>query len=208
VLLVDDHAMVRESIAHMLAEQAGFDVMHCGGIDDALGRLQSNPIDLLLLDYDLGQERATDLLGRLNEVGFRGPTAILTAHVNNLAARQLIHMGVSGILLKTNSMSMLGTRLRDIEAGAKWLDEEVESGLHDFDESAKWSRPEFTFRERETLGDILGGLSNKEIASKYGITESAVKATMQRLFRKTGARTRSQLVRVTLEKDLDTGYVD
>ncbi|HWE87323.1 MAG TPA: response regulator transcription factor [Terracidiphilus sp.] len=202
MLLVDDHAMVRESIARMLTEQTGFDVMHCGGVDEALRLLQSNPIDLLLLDYDLGQERATDLLLRLDEASFDGPTAILTAHVSSLVARRLIQMGVSGILLKSQSMSMLGTRLRDISAGAKWLDEGVETGYSQLEESATPSHPEFTLREGETLRDLLGGLSSKEIAIKHDISESAVKATIQRLFRKTGTRTRSQLVRVILEQGL------
>jgi two-component system nitrate/nitrite response regulator NarL len=205
VLLVDDHAMVRESIARMLTEQTGFEVIHCGGVDDALRRLQCDPIDLLLLDYDLGQQRATDLLLRLDEVGFHGPTAILTAHVSSLVARRLIQMGVSGILLKSQSISKLGTRLRDIRAGAKWLDEEVGTGYDQLEESAaSSSHPEFTLRECETLRDLLGGLSSKEIATKHDISESAVKASIQRLFRKTGTRTRSQLVRVILEQGLVT----
>lgn len=202
VLLVDDHAMVREGIAHTLAEHEGFEVTHCGNIADALDRLQSGPVDLLLLDYDLGRERATDLLRRLDGVGFHRPTAILTAHINNHAARQLIQRGVSGILLKTESLSMLGSRLRDIKAGGKWLDEEIVTGLHRI-EGSESSRCEFTSRERETLHDIVDGLSNKEMAFKYHVSESAVKATIQCLFRKTGVRTRSQLVRVALEKEID-----
>jgi two-component system, NarL family, nitrate/nitrite response regulator NarL len=201
VLLVDDHAMVREGIAHTLAEQEGFEVAYCGNIADALDRLQSSPADLLLLDYDLGSERATDLLRRMDGVGFHGPTVILTAHINNHAARRLIQMGVSGIMLKTESLSILGSRLREIMAGGKWLDEEIAKDLYRLD-NAETPRWEFTYREREMLGDIVTGLSNKEIAFKHDISESAVKATIQSLFRKTGVRTRSQLVRVGLEREL------
>ncbi len=55
-------------------------------------------------------------------------------------------------------------------------------------------------RETEVLRLLVQGLANKEIAARMGISESAVKNTIQQLFAKTGVRTRSQLVRVALEK--------
>jgi len=61
----------------------------------------------------------------------------------------------------------------------------------------------FTERERSTLRYLLQGLANKEIASNLNISESAVKATLQQLFSKTGVRTRSQLVLLAIEKYRD-----
>lgn len=203
VLIVDDHAMVREGIARALMDQGGFEARNCGSIAEAVPLLQSGETDLLLIDYDLGRERATDLLALLEGIGFHGPTVVLTAHVAGLAARQLVQCGVSGILLKTDSMSVLGSRLRDIHGGATWFDIGVETGLPRGQEPPRSSRAGFTLREKETLREIVNGLGNKEIAWKYDVSESAVKAIVQRLFLKTGARTRSQLVRLALEKDLD-----
>jgi len=57
----------------------------------------------------------------------------------------------------------------------------------------------FSARERDVLGFVADGMTNKEIAKRLGISESAVKATLQRLFQKAGVRTRSQLVRTALE---------
>jgi two-component system, NarL family, nitrate/nitrite response regulator NarL len=57
-----------------------------------------------------------------------------------------------------------------------------------------------TAREREVLRGIFDGLANKEIASRLEVSESAVKAALQQLFHKTGVRTRSQLVRIVLER--------
>lgn len=203
ILIVDDHAMVREGIGRVLRDDGGFEIRSCGSVAEAVHILQSGETDLLLLDYDLGGERATDLLAQLERIGFQGPTVVLTAHVGNLAATQLVHSGVSGILLKVDSASVLGSRLRDIHAGATWFDIGMETLLR-LEETAPSSRAEFTRREKETLHEIVDGLSNKEIAFKYAVSESAVKATIQRLFFKTGARTRSQLVRLALERDLDS----
>jgi DNA-binding NarL/FixJ family response regulator len=56
-----------------------------------------------------------------------------------------------------------------------------------------------TARERRVLRGVFEGLTNKQIASDLGITESAVKATIQHLFRKSRVRTRAQLVRIVIE---------
>ena len=61
-----------------------------------------------------------------------------------------------------------------------------------------------TEREQQVLQGIFEGLSNKEIAGRLGVSESAVKATLQQLFQKTHVRTRSQLVRIALEESLGT----
>ena len=55
-------------------------------------------------------------------------------------------------------------------------------------------------RERQVLTGVVEGLANKEIAGRLDISESSVKAALQQLFFKTGVRTRSQLVRVALER--------
>jgi two-component system nitrate/nitrite response regulator NarL len=57
-----------------------------------------------------------------------------------------------------------------------------------------------TIRERKVLEFILEGLTNKEIGARLDISESAVKSSLQQLFHKTGVRTRSQLVRVALDR--------
>jgi two-component system, NarL family, nitrate/nitrite response regulator NarL len=59
---------------------------------------------------------------------------------------------------------------------------------------------QFTDREKQTLRLLIEGLANKEIAARLNVSESGVKATLQVLFNKTGVRTRSQLVRIILQR--------
>lgn len=204
ILLVDDHAMVRESVAHVLHEDAGFEVSHCGSVAEALQILQITQIDLLLVDYDLGSDCASDLLAQLGGTGFTGPTVILTAHVNVPTAKQLVRAGVSGILLKSGSMSVLGAQLVNIRDGHPRFDIDPEPVLECNTPSSE--RDALTAREKITLDEIVNGLTNKEIAIKHDLSESSVKAHIQRLFLKTGVRTRSHLVRLALEKSLHPVY--
>ena len=60
--------------------------------------------------------------------------------------------------------------------------------------------PNLSNRESEVLRFLVQGLTNKEIASRLGVSESVVKNTLQQLFAKTEVRTRSQLVRIALEQ--------
>ena len=64
-------------------------------------------------------------------------------------------------------------------------------------------RSKLTERERQVLSFVFEGLSNKQIADRLQISETAVKASLQQLFAKTGVRTRGQLVRVALEQYRD-----
>ena len=65
-------------------------------------------------------------------------------------------------------------------------------------------KAQLTPRELQVLRSIFEGLTNKEIAHKIGASQSSVKATLQRLFEKTGVRTRAQLVRIAIERSLET----
>jgi DNA-binding NarL/FixJ family response regulator len=58
----------------------------------------------------------------------------------------------------------------------------------------------FSLRERGVLQGVFEGLANKEIGARLQVSEGSVKATLQQLFEKTGVRTRSQLVRMVLER--------
>lgn len=61
----------------------------------------------------------------------------------------------------------------------------------------------FSEREQQVLSFLFDGLANKEIAARIGVSEHSVQSTLQQLFSETGVQTRSQLVRIVLEKYWD-----
>jgi two-component system, NarL family, nitrate/nitrite response regulator NarL len=199
-LLVDDHAAFGESVARALSAEPDFDVLYCARIADALRILQQQPIDVVLLDYDLGSERASQFLPSARQLGFAGRVLIVTAWVSDTEARRLLRQGVAGIFVKESSLSALLEAIRLIEDGGVWLDRRYRN-LTAEERHAKGSdaRLRFNERQRRVLRYVLEGLSNKEIAGHLQISESYVKAILRSLFEKTGVRTRGQLVRVALE---------
>ena len=200
-LIVDDHALFRESVAGVLGAESDLEISHCASIREALNLLQLESFDLVLLDHDLGSERAFHFLPAAQEIGFKGRVLIVTAWISNTEARRLLRQGVAGIFSKQSPLSALADSIRKVAAGQTCLDTPYEALAGDDSVAApKGSGPEFSDRQRRVLRFVMEGLSNKEIAWKLQISESYVKAILQALFEKTGVRTRGQLVRVALEE--------
>jgi DNA-binding NarL/FixJ family response regulator len=203
ILLVDDHTLFREGAARLLGAEPGFEVVaDCGSIEEALAILRQRHIDIVLLDFDLGQRDGTQFVRMAKEQRFEGKVLVVTAGLEERQAAELIRSGISGILMKHNSPASLVQGIRDVMAGKLWFDQEL---LQAAMSGSARPLPEpqigrFTQRERQVLSYVFEGLANKEIATQIGVSESSVKATLQQLFSKTGVRTRSQLVRIALEQ--------
>jgi DNA-binding NarL/FixJ family response regulator len=206
ILLLDDHALFRESVGRLLAAEPGFDVAAlCGTIKEALQILKQKSIDVVLLDFDLGEHDGREFVRLAKAQGFRGKVLVVTAALNQGAATELIRSGIYGVFLKRDSAALLAQGIRDVMAGKVWLDQEqlqTALGTEVGTPQDNRTRP-FTEREQQVLSCVFEGLANKEIAARIGVSESSVKATLQQLFSKTGVRTRSQLVRIVLEQHRD-----
>ena len=199
ILLVDDHALFRESVARVLAAEPDLRIEHCGSIREAIALLAQQPFHVVLLDHDLGSERASQFLPAARQAGFDGRVLVVTAWVSDTEGRRLLRQGVSGIFLKEAPLGQLIEAIRTVAAGGTWLDRSF-APLEGQEMVEPAASPVFNERQRRVLRFVLEGLSNKEIAWRLQISESYVKAILQSLFHKTGVRTRGQLVRVAFEQ--------
>jgi DNA-binding NarL/FixJ family response regulator len=206
LLLIDDHTLFRESLARLLQSEPGLEVVaNCSSLVEALGILKSSEIDMVLLDLDLGTEKGADLLDDLQTIGFEGKVILVTAGVNDRDVPGMIRKGIAGIFMKHNPPSLLVQGIRDAMKGAVLFEQDLLRRALEVSEPANSERrhTELTTREKLVLSLVFEGLTNKEVADRIQISESAVKSCLQHLFTKTGVRTRSQLVRVALEKYRD-----
>jgi two-component system nitrate/nitrite response regulator NarL len=200
-LLIDDHAVFRECVAHVLSMEDDFTVQHCGSIAAGMGVLMNSQVDVVLLDHDLGAERASQFLPAARQAGFEGRVLIVTAWISDTEVRRLLRQGVSGVFFKERPLSDLAVSIRAVASGRISLDPRYEAMAASAVRSVgKDSARKFNERQRRVLRLVMEGLSNKEIGWRLKISESYVKAIPQRLFQKTGVRTRGQLVRIALEQ--------
>jgi len=207
LLVIDDHLLFRESVSRLLQSEPGFEVVgDCGSASEALRIMRSvGGIDVVLLDVDLGQERGTDFLDQLQNAHFDGKVLLVTAGVSDAEVPGLVRKGIAGIFLKHGSPASLIQGIRDTVEGKALFDQGMlrRALEQDAAPAEQQSRSKLTERERQVLSFVFEGLANKQIADRLEISETAVKASLQQLFAKTGVRTRSQLVRIALEQYRD-----
>jgi two-component system nitrate/nitrite response regulator NarL len=205
IALIDDHQLFREGLVRLLVTEPGFIVVgHFSTIDEALAAIAHETIDIILLDYDLGTEVATNFLACVSVLKPTPRILMVTAGMTEEAKRDAFAVGVMGVVLKHSGPRYLIDAIRSAAQAKATPDHESlvqAQSLRAKEEHgvAVRERP-LTTRQFKALRGILDGLANKEIAEKMNISVSSVKAIVQELFSKAGVRTRSQLVCVTFEK--------
>ncbi len=206
LFLLDDHAMFREGLAWTLERE--------GPACESSGRVPLRPrrwlllpesgANMVLLDVDLGPERALDFVLQARRKGFDGQILVVTAGVNGPEAVQLIQAGVAGILHKHHSSQELANAIREAARGEVCLEKDYLTPLfRSVDRTRAATRPQLTERDKMALRFIFQGLTNRDIGVRLEISEGAVKASLRQLFAKLGVRTRAQVVKVALEQYRD-----
>jgi len=205
LLLLDDHVLFREGLRRLLVTESDFEtVAECGTPAEALEVLSRSAVDVILLDFDLGEETGTSFITQAHTAGYRGKILIVTAGMIPLDVTVARNLGVSGIFLKHNSPKTLLEAIRDVARGREWMDSRAVPSVPVAVDRSTQVNAQLSQRELQVLRSVFEGLTNKEIAHNIGASQSSVKATLQRLFEKTGVRTRSQLVRIAIERSLET----
>jgi two-component system nitrate/nitrite response regulator NarL len=202
LLLVDDHTLFRESLGRLLASESDLEIVgQCGRGVEALALLAPNPPDLVLLDFHLPDGDGAKFIQAARHAGYAGKILIVTGGIDAQASTEVLRLGISGVFLKHNPVESLLRAIRIALAGDVWLDPKIIEflAMHTPRPAAPGLADALSPRERQVMQALLDGFTNKGIADRLGITEGAVKATLQTLFDKANVRTRSQLVRVALE---------
>jgi two-component system nitrate/nitrite response regulator NarL len=205
LFLVDDHAMFREGLAQVLEKEPGFQIAgQCASAAEALAQLPGSRATMVLLDVDLGPERAVDFVLEAKKKGFEGHILVVTAGVSGQEAVQLVQAGVAGILHKQHSTEALCHAIRQVAAGEVCLEKNYLAALfRSVDRTREHNRPRLTNRESAMLRFLLQGMTNKDIGVRLQISEGAVKFSLRKLCEKVAVRTRTQLVKVALEQYRD-----
>jgi DNA-binding NarL/FixJ family response regulator len=203
VLIVDDHTLFRESLSRLLEADTECRIVGaCASVGEALQIVVKEQIDIVLLDYDLGEEPGTYFLNESKRAGFAGRVLMVTGGMSDEVMLRALDHGASGIFLKNSPLAELMQAIRRVMQGETWIDSGMVKVLiaGARRNSGEVKQESLSARERNVLRCVFEGLGNKEIGQQLGISEGSVKAALQQLFGRTGVRTRSQLVRIAVER--------
>jgi len=201
LLLVDDHEMFRQGLAGAFEKDPRFRVVGgCATATEALALVPEVKPSMVLLDVDLGSERALDFVVKSRKTGFKGKILVVTAGITPQEAIQLVKGGVSGILHKHHSEAALRETILTVAAGEVHMEQAYMGALFQTVDHTNSHEVRLTNRDKVVLRYILEGQSNRDISVRLRITESGAKSALRQLFAKLGVRTRAQLVKVALEQ--------
>jgi two-component system nitrate/nitrite response regulator NarL len=192
LLLVDDHPMMRRGIRQLIELESDLCVIgEANNGEEAIVMVaQFNP-ELVLLDNNMPLMNGVETLKRLREQGYSGKVLLFTVSDAEHDVRDAMRFGADGYLLKDMEPELLIERLRDALHGALVVSPALTTVLAQAlraPQSA--SSMDLTDRERQVLKMIAGGLSNKMVGNKLGITEGTVKVHVKHLLHKLGLRSR------------------
>lgn len=203
VLLVDDHRMVREGLAVFL--QVADDLELAGEAEDGAeavelcARLQP---DVVLMDLKMPRMDGATATRLITE-RFPGIRVIaLTSFQEEGLVERALHAGAISYLLKNVTAEALGEAIRSAAAGRATLAPEAAQDL--VRSATKGPQPgsDLTPREREVLGLMVRGSSNKEIAQALVVSQSTAKFHVSRILAKLGASGRTEAVTIALHHGL------
>ena len=123
LLIVDDHALFRESVGRLLAQEADFTISSvCGTLAEAESVLGQTAVDVVLLDYDLGNALGTELIATIQQQFSHVKVLMLTGGVSAAVVRSSLQAGIAGVLLKHCSPEQLLQAIRQVASGGTWWD--------------------------------------------------------------------------------------
>lgn len=213
ILLVDDHTLFRSGLKALLSRQADFEIV--GEASDGLEGVklaeQLKP-DLVLLDLDMPVMNGTEALAQMLAANRELPVVMLTVSEDAEDLKEAFVLGARGYLVKNIDAEYLVNGVRQVVAGESVMSPEMTSKFVNGIRAKHLSlmpevRPEtvksLTERERQILGCLAQGASNREMANLLNMSESTVKAHFQRIMRRFDFSSRVQAAVFAAERHMD-----
>ncbi len=201
ILIADDHTIFRDGLRRLLESEPEFEVIgEAGDGAEALQLAKQLSPDVLLLDLAMPRMPGLETLRELATQGSKVRTILLTAAIEKKQIIEALQMGARGVIMKDAATTLLMKGIRTVMNGQFWVGREAVADMVGYlREKAAQQPPSpakqygLTKRELEILSTIVSGLSNKEIAQKFSLSEDTVKHHLTNIFDKVGVSSRLEL---------------
>ncbi len=194
ILLVDDHAIIREGLRDLFGSRPGMAVVGDAGTRaEALRLAAREQPDVVVLDLDLGAESGLELLAELQESAPAASVIILTGTRDVEQRDRAMELGAKGVVLKENGATELINAIEKVHhTGELWFEpgaakrllgqQRARADEREDPEAARIAT--LTPTERELIACIGDGLDNRQIAGRMHIAESTVRNNLTRIYDK------------------------
>ena len=198
ILSVDDHPLLREGIAALLANQKDMKLIaEASTGKEAVEKFRSHQPDITLMDLQMPEMGGIDAIIAIRTEFSDARIIVLTTYAGDALAQRALRAGAKAYVLKNHVRKDLLETIRAVHAGVKRIHPEVaaEIAAHATDDA-------LTAREIEVLSLIAAGNANKLIADQLSVTEETVKGHVKNILSKLGAKDRTHAVTLGLKRGI------
>ena len=198
ILSVDDHPMLREGIAAVLASEPDLSlVAEASNGREAVELFRTHHPDVTLMDVQMPEVNGIDAIVKIRDEFPDARIIVLTTYSGDAQAARAFKAGASGYLLKNMVRKELIDTIRTVHAGKKRIPPEIAVGMaeHHSDDA-------LTEREIEVLREVAAGNANKMVAQLLHVSEETIKAHMKSILSKLGANDRTHAVTIALKRGI------
>ncbi len=204
VVLVDDHAMVRNGVRLMLASAGDIDVVgEAGNAQEALALFKQIEADVALIDITMPGKNGLDLLKQLRADYPKLAVLVLSTYSEEIYAVRALKLGAAGYLTKDSPTDVLVTAVRKAAGGGRYVTEVIADKLADLVGGGKGaSHDSLSNRELEVLKQIARGETLVKIAETLHLSPNTVTTYRARIMEKMDLHSNAELTRYVLEHGL------
>jgi DNA-binding NarL/FixJ family response regulator len=201
VLVVDDHAILRNGIRALLDQERDITVVgQAANADQAVTRARALQPDVILLDVVMPRKNGFEALPELREVAPEARVIMLSMQTSPSSIRKALNAGAAGFVAKHASETELMDAIRRVAAGSRYVDPELAGDLVVPDSAALTEV--LSERERDVMFMLALGYTNQEVAEQLYISVRTVDTHRAHLMRKLNLQTRAELVSYALANGL------
>jgi len=202
LVIADDHTIFRDGLRRLLDLEEDFEVVgEAADGAEAVAMVQQHQPSILLLDLAMPKMPGLEALRELSQRHSTTRSILLTAAIERRQIIEALQTGARGIVMKDSATQLLLKAIRAVVAGLFWVGRAPVTDMMMYLREQNISQPPskarssfgLTRRETEILGTIVAGLSNKEIAQKFTLSEDTVKHHLTNIFDKVGVSSRLEL---------------
>ena len=205
ILIIDDHAVVRDGVKRLVDEQLGAAVFgEASTAQEALQLVREAHWDVVVLDISLGERNGLDVLKELQQLRPRLPVLILSMHAEEQYARRAFRAGAAGYITKDSSRAELVTALNKVIHGGKYISPMLAEKLV-IDMNRDTGQPlheALSDRELEVMSLIGSGKTVSQIAELLSLSDKTISTYRARILEKMHMKTNAALTYYAIQNKL------
>ena len=205
ILLIDDHAVVRQGLKLILADRIPRAVFgEARNANEAIARVSNNGWDVVVLDITMPGRSGWEVMREIKRLRPRLPVLVLSMHPEDQFAVRMLRSGAAGYLTKESAGDELATAIKKVVGGGRYISPTLAEGMASYLDTDVQKAPHERLSDREfqIMRMIASGKQVSQIAREISLSVQTISTYRARILQKMKMKNNAELTRYVVEKGL------